>query len=66
MVFFINEIKKLDYFIKKAGVPDSVINIITRSRNKAEIFLNHLDIAGMYLVGSTYTYSTAATNRKRV
>lgn len=55
---------------KEAGLPDGVINIVTCSREEAEIFLNHLDIRGITFVGSTsvgrHIYSTAAANGKRV
>lgn len=55
---------------KEAGVPDGVVNIVTCSRNEAEIFLNHPDVAGISFVGSTsvgkHIYSTAAANGKRV
>ena len=55
---------------KKAGLPDGVINIVTCSRNEAEIFLEHPDIKGVSFVGSTsvglHIYETAAKNGKRV
>jgi malonate-semialdehyde dehydrogenase (acetylating)/methylmalonate-semialdehyde dehydrogenase len=55
---------------KEAGLPDGVINIVTCSRNEAEIFLRHPDIKGITFVGSTsvgmHIYSTAASNGKRV
>lgn len=55
---------------KEAGLPDGVINIVTCSRQEAEIFLNHPDIKGITFVGSTsvgkHIYSTAAGNGKRV
>lgn len=55
---------------KEAGLPDGVINIVTCSRNEAEIFLHHPDIKGITFVGSTevglHIYSTAAANGKRV
>jgi malonate-semialdehyde dehydrogenase (acetylating)/methylmalonate-semialdehyde dehydrogenase len=55
---------------KEAGLPDGVINIVTCSRNEAEIFLKHPDIAGITFVGSTavgkHIYSTAAAYGKRV
>lgn len=55
---------------KEAGLPDGVINIVTCSRNEAEIFLRHPDIKGITFVGSTevgmHIYSTAAANGKRV
>lgn len=55
---------------KEAGLPDGVINIVTCSRNEAEMFLEHSDIKGITFVGSTevglHIYSTAAANGKRV
>lgn len=55
---------------KEAGLPDGVINIVTCSRNEAEIFLRHPDIKGITFVGSTsvglHIYATAAANGKRV
>lgn len=55
---------------KEAGVPDGVVNIVTCSRNEAEIFLTHPDIVGISFVGSTsvgkHIYSTAAAHGKRV
>jgi malonate-semialdehyde dehydrogenase (acetylating)/methylmalonate-semialdehyde dehydrogenase len=55
---------------KEAGLPDGVINIVTCSRNEAELFLSHPDIKGVSFVGSTsvglHIYETAAKNGKRV
>ena len=55
---------------KEAGLPDGVINIVTCSRNEAEIFLSHPDIKGITFVGSTsvgkHIYSKAAAGGKRV
>jgi malonate-semialdehyde dehydrogenase (acetylating) / methylmalonate-semialdehyde dehydrogenase len=55
---------------QEAGLPDGVLNIVTCSRNEAEIFLKHPDIKGISFVGSTsiglHIYSTAAANGKRV
>jgi len=55
---------------KEAGLPDGVLNIVTCSRNEAEIFLKHPDVKGISFVGSTsvglHIYSTAASNGKRV
>ncbi len=55
---------------QEAGLPDGVLNILTCSRNEAEIFLTHPDIKGISFVGSTsvglHIYSTAAANGKRV
>jgi malonate-semialdehyde dehydrogenase (acetylating)/methylmalonate-semialdehyde dehydrogenase len=53
-----------------AGLPDGVLNIVTCSRNEAEILLKHPDVKGISFVGSTavglHIYSTAAANGKRV
>jgi malonate-semialdehyde dehydrogenase (acetylating)/methylmalonate-semialdehyde dehydrogenase len=54
----------------EAGLPPGVLNVITTSRNEAEIFLRHPDIKGVSFVGSTavgkHIYATAAANGKRV
>jgi len=56
--------------LKEAGLPDGVVNIITCSRNEAELLLKHPDIKGITFVGSTsvglHIYATAAANGKRV
>lgn len=61
------EIAKL---YQEAGVPDGVINIVTCSRNEADLFLTHPDIRGVSFVGSTsvglHVYSKAAAHGKRV
>ena len=55
---------------QEAGLPKGVINLVTCSRNEAEILLNHPDIKGVSFVGSTsvgrHIYATAAENGKRV
>ena len=55
---------------QEAGLPDGVLNIVTCSRNEAEIFLTHPDVKGVTFVGSTsvglHIYSTAAAHGKRV
>jgi len=55
---------------QRAGLPDGVLNILTCSRNEAEIFLTHPDVKGISFVGSTsvglHIYSKAAANGKRV
>lgn len=55
---------------QEAGLPDGVINIVTCSRNEAEILLRHPDIKGVSFVGSTdvglRVYSAAAAAGKRV
>lgn len=54
----------------EAGLPDGVLNIVTCSRNEAEIFLTHPDIKGISFVGTTavgkHIYSVASANGKRV
>ncbi len=54
----------------EAGLPEGVLNIVTTSRNEAEIFLKHPKVRGVSFVGSTsvglHIYSTAAANGKRV
>ncbi|MDR0602415.1 MAG: CoA-acylating methylmalonate-semialdehyde dehydrogenase [Treponema sp.] len=55
---------------REAGLPDGVVNVVTCSRNEAELFLEHPDIKGVSFVGSTqvglHVYQTAAKNGKRV
>jgi malonate-semialdehyde dehydrogenase (acetylating)/methylmalonate-semialdehyde dehydrogenase len=55
---------------KEAGLPDGVINLVTTSRNEAEILLEHPDVKGISFVGSTkvglHIYKTASANGKRV
>jgi malonate-semialdehyde dehydrogenase (acetylating)/methylmalonate-semialdehyde dehydrogenase len=55
---------------KEAGLPEGVINIVTCSRNEAELLLEHPDIRGVSFVGSTsvglHVYETAARYGKRV
>jgi malonate-semialdehyde dehydrogenase (acetylating)/methylmalonate-semialdehyde dehydrogenase len=54
----------------EAGLPDGVLNLVTCTRNEAEIFLKHPDVRGISFVGSTsvglHIYSAAAANGKRV
>lgn len=56
--------------LQEAGLPAGVFNIVTCSRNEAELFLKHPDIKGVCFVGSTpvglHIYATAAANGKRV
>ncbi len=55
---------------EEAGLPKGVINLLTCSRNEAEILLRHPDVKGVSFVGSTsigkHIYATAAANGKRV
>ena len=54
----------------EAGLPKGVVNLVTCSRNEAEILLKHPHVRGVSFVGSTsvgrHIYSTAAANGKRV
>jgi malonate-semialdehyde dehydrogenase (acetylating)/methylmalonate-semialdehyde dehydrogenase len=54
----------------EAGLPPGVLNIVTTSRNEAEILLKHPDVKGISFVGSTsvgtHIYGTAASHGKRV
>jgi len=54
----------------EAGLPKGVLNLVTCSRNEAEIFLRHPAVKGVSFVGSTsvgkHIYATAAANGKRV
>jgi malonate-semialdehyde dehydrogenase (acetylating) / methylmalonate-semialdehyde dehydrogenase len=53
-----------------AGLPKGVVNLVTCSRNEAEILLKHPDVMGISYVGSTsvglHVYATAAAHGKRV
>ncbi len=55
---------------QQAGLPDGVLNVVTTSRDEAEILLRHPAIKGVTFVGSTsvgaHVYATAAANGKRV
>ncbi len=54
----------------EAGLPRGVINMVTCSRNEAEILLRHDAVKGVTFVGSTpvgrHIYAAAAANGKRV
>jgi malonate-semialdehyde dehydrogenase (acetylating)/methylmalonate-semialdehyde dehydrogenase len=54
----------------EAGLPDGVVNLVTCSRQEAEILLKHPDVKGICFVGSTavglHIYKTAAEHGKRV
>lgn len=61
---------KIADLYRQAGFPDGVINVVTCSRNEAELLLSHPDVRGVTFVGSTtvgrHVYATAAANGKRV
>ncbi len=54
----------------EAGLPAGVVNLVTCSRQEAEVILRHPDIKGISYVGSSsvgrHIYSTAASYGKRV
>jgi malonate-semialdehyde dehydrogenase (acetylating)/methylmalonate-semialdehyde dehydrogenase len=54
----------------EAGLPKGVFNLVTCSRNEAEILLKHPDVSGITFVGSMkigrHVYATAAAHGKRV
>ena len=55
---------------QEAGLPDGVLNLVTCTRNEAEILLGHPDVKGITFVGSTsvglHIYGKAAAKGKRV
>ncbi|MEN6595938.1 MAG: CoA-acylating methylmalonate-semialdehyde dehydrogenase [Clostridiaceae bacterium] len=61
---------RLVELLAEAGLPNGVVNILTCSRNEAELLLSHPDVAGITFVGSTkigkHIYATATANGKRV
>jgi malonate-semialdehyde dehydrogenase (acetylating)/methylmalonate-semialdehyde dehydrogenase len=56
--------------LMEAGLPKGVVNIVTCSRNEAELLLTHPFVKGVSFVGSTsvgkHVYMTAAAHGKRV
>ncbi len=56
--------------LQQAGLPRGVVNLVTCSRNEAELLLSHPKVAGISYVGSTRTGRTilakASANGKRV
>ncbi|HWR40234.1 MAG TPA: CoA-acylating methylmalonate-semialdehyde dehydrogenase [Patescibacteria group bacterium] len=56
--------------LMEAGLPKGVVNIVTCSRNEAELLLTHPHVKGVSFVGSTgigkHVYTTAAAHGKRV
>jgi malonate-semialdehyde dehydrogenase (acetylating) / methylmalonate-semialdehyde dehydrogenase len=56
--------------LQQAGLPDGVVNLVTCSRNEADLLLAHPDVRGISFVGSTsvgrHIYQTGAANGKRV
>ncbi len=62
-------IRLLELLIE-AGLPKGVVNVVTCSRNEAEILMTHPLVRGVSFVGSTdvgkHVYSIAAAHGKRV
>jgi malonate-semialdehyde dehydrogenase (acetylating)/methylmalonate-semialdehyde dehydrogenase len=56
--------------LQQAGLPNGVVNLVTCSRQEADLLLAHPDVRGVSFVGSTsvglHIYKTAAANGKRV
>ena len=56
--------------LQEAGLPKGVVNVVTCSRQEAEILLKHPLVRGVTFVGSTsvgkHVYSVAAAHGKRV
>ena len=56
--------------LQEAGLPKGVVNVVTCSRNEAEIMMTHPLVRGVTFVGSTsvgkHVYSIAAAHGKRV
>jgi malonate-semialdehyde dehydrogenase (acetylating) / methylmalonate-semialdehyde dehydrogenase len=54
----------------EAGLPKGVLNLVTCSRNEADVLLKHPDVKGITFVGSTkvglHVYTTAAAAGNRV
>lgn len=60
----------LELFYEEAGFPKGVVNLVTCSRNEAEIFLTDPRVKAVTFVGTTdvgkHIYSVASANGKRV
>lgn len=60
----------LELFYEEAGFPKGIVNLVTCSRNEAEIFLRDPRIKAVTFVGTTgvgkHIYSIASANGKRV
>lgn len=56
--------------LQEAGLPKGVVNLVTTSRNEAQLLLRHPDVKGISYVGSSVVgrqiYAIAAANGKRV
>jgi malonate-semialdehyde dehydrogenase (acetylating)/methylmalonate-semialdehyde dehydrogenase len=61
---------RLTELLHEAGLPAGVVNVLTCSRNEAELMMTHPLVRGVSFVGSTkvglHVYATAAAHGKRV
>jgi len=61
---------RLTELLYEAGLPAGVVNVVTCSRNEAELLMTHPLVRGVSFVGSTkvgkHVYSLAAAHGKRV
>jgi malonate-semialdehyde dehydrogenase (acetylating)/methylmalonate-semialdehyde dehydrogenase len=61
---------RLTELLQEAGLPAGVVNVLTCSRNEAELLMTHPLVRGVSFVGSTkvglHVYSMAAAHGKRV
>ena len=66
----LTSMRMLELFYEEAGFPKGIVNLVTTSRNEAEIFLTDPRIKAVTFVGTTgvgkHIYSVAAANGKRV
>ncbi|WP_020410883.1 CoA-acylating methylmalonate-semialdehyde dehydrogenase [Hahella ganghwensis] len=57
-------------WLKEAGLPDGVFNVVNGDKEAVDVLLTHQDIQAVSFVGSTpiaeYIYSTASAHGKRV
>jgi len=57
-------------WLKEAGLPDGVYNVVNGDKEAVDVLLEHKDIQAVSFVGSTpiaeYRYATASANGKRV
>ena len=61
---------RLAEFLKEAGLPDGVFNVVNGDKEAVDALINNKDVVAMSFVGSTpiakYIYENCAKNEKRV
>ena len=66
----LTSMRMLELFYEEAGFPKGVVNLVTSSRDEAEIFMTDPRVKAVTFVGTTdvgkYVYSLAAAHGKRV